>query len=207
MLRLIAFLAVLLLPLEQGRAADRDYYGPDGGLLVYSAGSITGPMNFAFRYRRVSDAAGAATLDWGGTIGCGCVGLIRAQAGGSDYSGRETGKVHIRRLPPGDYEVFNFGFGGSIGASVVTTSSARPFSIPFTIRSGEAVYIGNFARAPSLGTPLRPTLGARGFFVISNKSERDLAIARQRRPDLPNVTIAVTDVSAWGHPMLRVDEP
>jgi len=91
--------------------------------------------------------------------------------------------------------------------SVVTTRSARPFSIPFTIRPGEATYIGNFARAPSLGTSLGPVLGAAGFFVISDKSERDLAIARQRRPGLPPVTVTVTNVSTWGHAMLRVDEP
>jgi hypothetical protein len=49
-------------------------------------------------------------------------------------------------------------------------------------------------------------LGAQGYFVIADKSDRDLAIARQRRPELPAATVAVTDVSAWGHPMLRADE-
>lgn len=208
MRRLILFLAaLLLLPLQQARAADRDYDGPDGGLLIYSAGSIAIPINFAFRYKRIRNPAGGQVSDWSGTIGCGCVGLLRARAGGADYQGRETGRVHIRRLPPGDYEVFNFGFGGSIGSTMVTTRSARRFSIPFTIRAGEATYIGNFARAPSLGTPLQRQLGARGFFVISNKAERDLAIARQRRSDLPNATVAFTDVSGWGHTMLRSDEP
>jgi hypothetical protein len=205
MLRLILLAATLLLPLQQARAADRDYQGADGGLLIYSAGSIAIPINFAFRYKRIRTPAGAAISDWGGTIGCGCVGFFSARAG--DYSGRETGKVHIRRVPPGDYEVFDFGFGGWTPGGSVSWSSRTRFSIPFAIRPGEATYIGNFARAPSLGTPLRATLGAVGFFVISDKSERDLAIARRRRPDLPPVAVAVTDVSSFGHPMLRVDEP
>jgi hypothetical protein len=205
--RLILLLAFLLVPLQQAGAGDRDYDGPDGGFLIYSAGSIRGPINFAFRYKRIRGPAGGAASDWGGTIGCGCVGFIRAQAGGADYQGRETGRVHVRRLPPGDYEVFNFGFSGSLGTSVVTTSSARPFSIPFTIRPGGAVYIGSFARTPSLGTPLQRELGAMGFFVIANRAERDLAIARRQRPELPEPVIAFTDVSGWGNAMLRSDEP
>jgi hypothetical protein len=205
-LRLAMIVLLAFLPLGQARASDRDYPAADGGLLIYSAGSI-GPMNFAFRYKRVRTAAGAAVSDWSGTIGCGCVGLIRAQAGGMDYRGRETGRVSIRALPAGDYEIYDFGFSGSMGMAVVSSSSRTRFAIPFTIRPGEATYIGNFARAPSLGTPLQPTLGAAGYFLISNQAERDLAIARQRRPDLPAIRISVTDVSALGHPALRSTEP
>lgn len=185
------------------RAAD--YNGPDGGYLVYSVGSIAIPMNFAFRYRGLAPAPGSSRA-WTGMIGCGCVGAFGARSD-FDFTGRESGKVKIERLPPGDYEIHDFGFGGSLGSSVTGFSSGRPFVIPFTIRAGQATYIGSFARAPSLGTSLQPVLGAAGFFVVSDRGERDLAIARQRRPDLPVVTMAVADVSALGHPALRSSEP
>lgn len=69
----------------------------------------------------------------------------------------------------------------------------------------EATYIGNFARAPSLGTSLEPQLGAVGYFVVSDQSERDLAIARARDLAMPAVRVEVADVSNLGHPMLYAE--
>ena len=47
----------------------------------------------------------------------------------------------------------------------------------------DSPYIGRFARAPSLGTPLEGELGAAGFFVISDQAATDLEIARRQRLD------------------------
>jgi hypothetical protein len=183
-------------------AADEDYGGADAGILIYSAGSIAMPLAFEFRYRRIGLPAGAAASDWSGRIESRTGGFSRAHVSGAEYSGRETGRVFVRRLPPGNYEVHGFRFAGTR-----QFRSRRPFSIPFTIRPGQATYIGNFARAPSLGTPLQRTLGAVGFFVISDRSERDVALARGRFPELPPVTVEVTDVTAFGHTMLLAREP
>jgi hypothetical protein len=207
-LRLIALaLIAAVLPLESSRAADPQYPGEDAGVLIYSVGTLHIPMNFAFRYRRVASPSGGAASDWRGSIECRCVGFFRARRSNVDYDGPERGYVIVRRLPPGDYEVHDFGFSGSMGRAEVNWSSSRRFAIPFTIRTGEATYIGNFARAPSLGTPLQRTLGAAGFFVISDRSDRDIAIARQREPGLPPVRSSVFDVTTLGHPALLAHEP
>lgn len=195
----LAVAAILLAITAPAQAAD--YEGPDGGYLVWSAGSLAIPMNFTFHYRGLASAPGARR-PWTGTIGCGCVGTWGPRRD-FDYTGVENGKVRIERLPPGDYEIHDFGFGGFLAGTVTSYSSGRPFVIPFTIRPGQTTYIGGFARAVSLGTALEPTLGATGYFVISDQSARDLPIALARRPDLPAAMVSVADVSAFGHPALR----
>lgn len=193
---------VLAVVLGWGRGADaEEYRGADGGYVVWSAGSRAIPMNFTFHYRGLAPAPGMRRA-WAGTLGCGCVGMWGARRD-FDYTGVENGKVTIQRLPPGEYEIHDFGFGGSVAGTITSFSSGRPFVIPFTVRSGQTTYIGGFARAVSLGTALEPTLGAAGYFVIADESARDLPIARAKMPDLPDVTIQVADVSAFGHPALR----
>jgi len=183
-------------------AAAEDYAGADAGILIYSAGSIAMPLSFQFPYKRIALPSSEPVSDWRGQIESRTGGFSRLRVSNAEYDGRETGRVFIRRLPPGEYEIDDFRFAGTR-----RFSSRQPFSIRFTIRPGQATYIGNFARAPSLGTPLQRTLGAVGFFVISDKSERDIALARARVPDLPQVTVSVTDVSTFGHPMLLTGEP
>lgn len=203
---LLGAIACALLAVTATAAAADDYDGPDGGHLIFSVGTLRIPMNFTFRYRSVHSAPGS-TRPWSGVIECRCVGFFSARMANPDYTGHETGKVMTHRLPPGDYEIYDFGFGGAVGNTVTTFSSGLRFVIPFTIRPGEATYIGNFARSPSLGTPLESTLGAKGFFVISDRRERDLPIARQRFPAFADPTVSVTDVSVFNHPALRASEP
>lgn len=199
---LILGVIVMAAALGWGRAADaEEYQGADGGYVVWSAGSRAIPMNFTFHYRGLTPTPGLRRA-WTGTLGCGCVGMWGPRRD-FDYTGLENGKVAIQRLPPGDYEIHDFGFGGSLGGMITSGSSARAFVIPFTVRSGQTTYIGGFARAVSLGTSLAPVLGAAGYFVISDRSARDLPIARAKMPDLPEATIQVTDVSAFRHPALR----
>lgn len=180
---------------------------PDEGVLVYSVSTIRIAMNFSFQYRQTASLSGEPVRDRVRAIECRCVGFFRAQMADPDYAGRETGKVFVVRLPAGQYEVFDFGFGGTVAGLGTSWSSSTRFSMPFTIRPGQATYIGNFARAPSLGTPLEPQLGAAGFFVVSDKSERDRAIALSRDPTLPDFHEQVTDVARFSHTALRSTEP
>lgn len=202
----LAVVCALALALPNQATAD-EYAGEDAGVLIFSVGNVAIPTNFTFSYKRIGTPEGVRVSDNRGSIECRCVGFFSARMSNVDYEGRERGKVIIRRLPPGQYEIYDFGFGGSIGMATTYWSSSTPFAIPFTITPGQATYIGNFARAPSLGTSLQPALGAAGFFVISDQSERDLAIARQKDPNLPEVTVSVADVSAFGHQALLTHEP
>jgi hypothetical protein len=175
------------------------------GTLIYSVGSVDIAMNFEFGYQRTATLSGEPVADNRGAMVCRCVGFFRPRPNNLDYYGREAGRVVVQSLPPGRYEIHDFGFSGTLIVAGVEWSSATPFSIPFTINAGEATYIGNFARAPSLGTSLEPQLGAVGYFVVSDQSDRDLAIARARDPALPAVRVEVADVSNLGHPMLYAE--
>lgn len=109
----------------------------------------------------------------------------------------EMGVVEVRRLPPGHYELFKID-GALFGGMVQWRwQSKNLFSIPFDIEAGNATYVGHFQghstsvhSVLSLGAPL-PS-GA--YFVVSNKSEHDLAIARQKIDYLQEVKTAVPDV-------------
>jgi hypothetical protein len=194
---LAVFAALLAFP--HGASAQAD---DAPGTLIYSVGSVDIAMNFEFGYRRTATLAGDAVEDNRGAMVCRCVGFLRPRPSNLDYYSREAGRVIVHALPPGRYEIYDFGFTGTLIVAGVVWSSATPFSIPFTINPGEATYIGNFARAPSLGTRLEPQLGAVGYFVVSDQSERDVPIARARNPALPAVREEVADVSTLGHPML-----
>ena len=204
-------LAVLaLFSVASAHAADlvnSDYRGADAGTLIFSTGSVF-PMNFTFYYRKVGQGTNPDSTYGAGRIDCACVAFWRAQMSDPDYVGPpETGKVMIHHLPPGDYEVYTFGFSGTLIVAGVSWSPDKVFSLPFTIKPGQATYIGNFVRGPSLGTKLEPTLGAAGFFMISDKHERDIEIARKHDPNLPPVTVSVTDVSNLGYPMIFASDP
>lgn len=176
--------------------------GEAPGMLVYSVGSVDIAMSFRFEYRRIATSSGEAVTDNRGAMICDCVGFFNPRPSNLDYRGREAGRVFVRTLPPGRYEIYDFGFRGSIVVENLEWSSSTPFAVAFTIRPGEATYIGNFARAPSLGSRLEPELGAVGYFVVSDQSERDLPIARAKVPGLLPVRMEVSDVSGLGHPMI-----
>lgn len=200
LLRAVVFVLVALFALSG--VARAQVGGEAPGMLVYSVGSVDIAMSFRFEYRRTATSSGEAVTDNRGAMICDCVGFFNPRPNNLDYRGREAGRVFVRTLPPGRYEIYDFGFRGTIVVANVEWSSATPLAVPFTINPGQTTYIGNFARAPSLGSRLEPELGAVGYFVVSDQSERDLPIARVKEPALLPVHIEVTDVSGLGHPMI-----
>lgn len=198
-------LALWLLPAAPAQGRDKDYAGADGGWLVYAVGTVRIGMDFDFSYRQ---AGGPAGQGWGGKIEPRLGGAIYLKIKKPDFNGEETGHVVVRRLPPGRYQVDKFSFGGTnLAGTSYNWRSAVPFALPFEIRSGEATYIGSFMRAPSLGTPLQPVLGAAGFFVVADRGERDLPIARAKLPPATPIRSEVGDVSRFGSPALRTGQP
>ena len=189
------------------RARDKDYAGADGGWLVYAVGSIKMGLDFEFSYAPLPGTAAAADKAWRGKIEPRLGGAIYLRVKNPDFEGDESGHVVVRRLPPGRYSVTRFDFAGGIGGTAFSWSSAKPFALPFEIRAGEATYIGSFMRAVSLGTPLQAKLGAAGFFVIADRSARDLPIAAARLPAGTRITAEVTDVTAFGSEALRTEQP
>jgi hypothetical protein len=204
---LVALLALIATPALAAKAP-APYAGEDGGYVAYAVGTITLGMHFDFPYGRVALPDGTAVNDWRGLIEPKLGGAIYLKIKNPDFEGRETGQIVVRRLPPGDYLIDNFAFyGSSPTGAAYDWSSAKPFAIRFTIRPGKATYIGSFMRAPSLGTSLQPTLGAAGFFVVADRSARDLPLIGPKLPTGCEVVTQVTDVDAVGSAALRSAEP
>ncbi|MBP7704830.1 MAG: hypothetical protein KA105_06040 [Caulobacter sp.] len=204
---LAALLALVATPALAAKKAAA-YDGADGGYLVYGVGTVAVGLHFDFPYRRIATPDGAIVSDWKGTIEPTLGGAIYLKIKNPDFEGRESGHVVVRRLPPGDYLIENFAFyGSSPTGAAYDWSAAKPFAIRFTIKPGQATYIGSFMRAISAGTSLEPQLGAAGFFVVADRSERDLPIARTRLPAGCEVTTQVTDVTTFGNVALRTAEP
>jgi hypothetical protein len=204
---LVALLALIATPALAAKAPAQ-YAGEDGGYVAYAVGTITLGMHFDFPYGRVALPDGTAVNDWRGMIEPKLGGAIYLKIKNPDFEGRETGQIVVRRLPPGDYLIDNFAFyGSSPTGATYDWSSAKPFAIRFTIQPGKATYIGSFMRAPSLGTTLQPTLGAAGFFVVADRSARDLPLIGAKLPAGCEVVTQVTDVAAFGSAALRSAEP
>jgi hypothetical protein len=198
----VAVFAAVSLPLSAQPAPQSN----ETGTVIYSVGSLEMAMDFLFRYKRVALPNGEAVSDNGGLIRLKRTGLWGPKMD-VDFEGHDSGYVFVRSLPPGHYEIYDFGLSGSRGMSAVYTSSREKFAIPFDIQAGEATYIGSFARAPSFQGPMHRVAGAMGYFIVSDQSERDLPIARARHAELPaDIRNAVFDVTALNHPIILTKE-
>lgn len=200
------FGAILLLN-PNPALAKKPYAGADAGYLVYSVSSLGMPMIFSFDYHR-TPADAEPKLE--GSLDCRCQGLlVMLYPGKMDYKGvdhsDEHGNVSVEKLPPGQYEVYSFVVTSGSMAYGGTWTPKKQFSMPFTIQAGQATYIGNFARR-CCGDNDHGHMGL-GYFVISDKSDRDLAIARTKEPALPPVTDQVFDVTKLDLPNVFSSEP
>ena len=200
---LIGVLMMAAWPVAARKAAP-EYTAADGGYLVYSVGTIRIGMDFTFPYSRSALSDGTSVDDWKGEIEPTTGGAWTLKIKNPDFSGFETGRVVIRRLPPGHYVITDFGFGGSspLGGSYAW-SSGKPFTMDFDIRPGRATYIGSFMRSPTPKPELRAQLGYAGYFLIADRSERDIPIARFKLATLPDIDVQVTDVEKFGSAALR----
>jgi hypothetical protein len=169
---------------------------------VYSVSTLARPMTFSFLYRKVSTDNGRK---WNDSMYCDCVALHMWRVGdypkGMDYSGHESGFVITKKLPPGQYEIYNY----EIRGTPMTWSSKTPFSIPFTIESGKATYIGNFARG--CWCEVNTIAANLGYFVISDQSARDIPIARAKEPALTEINLGVWDATKLNSPIFFTSEP
>jgi hypothetical protein len=128
-----------------------------------------------------------------------------------DFKNHEIGKVVVKRLKPGNYEFYTFGITSpTTMLGGVHLEPRQSFSIPFTIKPGEATYVGDFTFIGPLPAPAivlqASDWGAGGYIVLSDQHERDIPIAQKRDPKLGPVTVEVVDATALGAPLVRAKE-
>jgi hypothetical protein len=100
----------------------------------------------------------------------------RSIVGKLDFSGAdEEGVLFAAVLPPGDYEIFRYGF--RWGDYANTTQPY--FSIPIRVRAGEALYLGRFV--VHLAEP-RPGSPVRAFVAVRSVLAGDAALLAERVP-------------------------
>jgi hypothetical protein len=170
----------------------KDYSGDDAGFMVIAMGSGTSVESRAISYTlnfRRKESSEVGTISF--TPHRPALPFLGTKRDFDEPN--ETGFVDVRKLAPGEYEIYG------ISAAMYGTLQWRwqpkdEFSIPFTISPGVATYLGDFRgvgtserSAWSLGAPL-PT-GA--YFVVSNRADRDVPIARRKAPTFDQVNPAV----------------
>jgi hypothetical protein len=173
------------------------YTGADAGTLVVSIGLAPGTtyQSFAIYLRRM-DGDDDQRVWWGADN--------PFDTRKAEYTSGGTGIVEVRKLPPGDYEIYNFLIDQLEGLTAENWRSREDFSLPFHITSGTTTYIGNFALAGLTGKNLfGRAVPAGGEWIVTNQSARDLAIARAKDPALPPARIAVVNADAANNPLIR----
>ena len=104
-----------------------------------------------------------------------------------DYENpEENGVVQSFRLPPGDYEIFNFDIFLNGGTVQKNFGSRKEFSIPFKVRANETTYLGNYQANLVMGKNFfGMSMAAGAVFVVTNREKADIELAKKR---LPNVS-------------------
>lgn len=87
-----------------------------------------------------------------------------------------------KRLPPGEYEITSFSSGANYGTSTIWAEAPRKFSIPFTVRAGEVVYLGQYL----VGLNLVNGKLSSSSLMISDESQRDLTKVGTVNADVRN---------------------
>lgn len=111
-----------------------------------------------------------------------------------------SGFVAVRQLPPGEYEVYAFHAFNPEQINFSGYQSSRTFSVPFTVRSGEATYLGDFiaqslTQSNAAGISLKQGIG---LSVLDN-STRDIPLAEAKAPGFHRpVNIAIPAVTSIG---------
>jgi hypothetical protein len=116
------------------------YAGADGGYLIMSL-TARRAYGLAILFRR-RDRSATGTVWWGRADMF--MFNIWQPLDIRDGMRKERGIVDVRRLPPGDYEIYNFRitYGTDEGPAIQT--AGPNFSIPFSIAPGRTTYVGNF---------------------------------------------------------------
>jgi hypothetical protein len=194
MARLTTLLAAVLLLGLAGCSSSGvrlgEYDGKDAGFLVASMSEHTGTYysDYTLHFRNRKDQSYAGRLRWAPS-------LLEARKA-EFVDGTRSGIVEVVRLPPGDYELYNF----EISSLSRRYKAKQDFAYPFTIKPGAGTCIGEFL-AVGIKGPGGQSGGA--FFVVSNMAARGLPLAKGKEPALPPVVTAVADVRSLGTPLLQ----
>lgn len=139
----------------------------DTGLVIGSVTYSGIPSEYKMFYRRLPDGKNQYFK----------AGYSQLPVHSTDFAEGVTGQLFSAALPPGEYAFFGWG----IGSGAAHTSSTSPtIHIPFTVKAGSPLYLGNFFFVPVRKFGL--INGAKVYHSL--KSERDLAVFSRKYPQI-----------------------
>ncbi|MGD0142887.1 MAG: tetratricopeptide repeat protein [Rhizomicrobium sp.] len=114
-----------------------------------------------------------------------------------------VGDVDVRALPPGNYILSRLVFAAATGCN--GPNPIAHFSIPFTVKAGQATYLGALRYEPlTWSNWVGSTCSEGGYFVVTDEKARDIAIAKAKLASLPDVVVSnVPDTTALKLPLFQ----
>lgn len=164
-----------------------EYQGADAGRIAIGIGASanTHYSSYSLKFRKLGDKEGESNR------------FVYFQhnefsAQKRDYdTAEENGVVQSFRLPPGDYEIFNFDVFLNGGMVQKNFASRNEFSIPFRVRANETTYLGNYQANLSMGKNFfGMSMPAGSVFVVTNREKADLELVKKRLPNVSFGTIS-----------------
>ncbi|MFW5883373.1 MAG: hypothetical protein ACOCVG_03300 [Verrucomicrobiota bacterium] len=106
------------------------------------------------------------------------------------------GYVFLIPLPSGLYEFYDFHFYSAGGYSSSTWSAREEFSILFTIRPGQATYVGQIQATSLFGKNIfGMVVPAGGYHEMSDQWQRDRSLLLEKYPFLTSVEAHVEPIA------------
>lgn len=120
----------------------------------------------------------------------------------------KTGEVLPVKLAPGEYELYSVSTFQNGYPATMTWSPREPFSIPFTVRTGQATYLGEFLAIATFGENVfGATVRGGPIFVVSDQRARDEPIARAEIGGFSTVQSASPRGNALPPPLFGATPP
>jgi hypothetical protein len=170
-----------------------EYQGADAGVLALSLGAYKGADYSIYRlFFRTRNGKKSGDLTYN-------------RFSRPDYSDAYiSGAIRTYSLEPGDYQIYDFELFFSNGFVEQRFSAKEPFSIPFTIKPKQTVYLGEFRAMAIEGQNLFGLPAHAGAkFLLSDQSARDIPIARAQDTRVANPEIRIPDPAAIGSPIFE----
>lgn len=206
-----SILFVLLLTLVSSCAAriPMNYSGTDVGYAVIGIGakSYTNYDTYKLLFRRIGEEHIGGMFRYLPNFPLSLKNLFRNNIKGYKTA-EEAGIVEIAAIPAGRYELVNFFVTNYHYMLPLVYGSPQDFSIPFEIKPGAVVYLGNY-QANQIGkTNFHGPAKSGAFFIVENRFAKDLAIAKMLDTSLPieNAWDATPDVKQVNNPFMLSPE-
>jgi hypothetical protein len=115
------------------------------------------------------------------------------------------GGVFVIALKPGNYEFHNVHFHYNVFLGHRYISARQDFSIPFTVKPGRALYVGELTARTAWDRSSNPLnhIAAAGFFTRSNKFERDQALLETAHPEIKGIPVDILAPEIQAPPFVR----